>query len=59
MVVYNTTVGTHQLNYFIQLTKSLQDKFSFLENSDFKFYNQLLCLSSKIVQLAVQNSVVY
>ena len=37
MVVYITTFGTHQLNYFIPLTKRLQDEFSFLENSDFNF----------------------
>jgi len=59
MVLYITTVGTHQINYFIPLTKILQDEFSFLENSDFNFYNCLLCLSSSIVLLAVQNSVVY
>jgi len=46
MVVYITTVGTHQLNYFIPLTKKLQDVFSFSENSDFNLHNWLLCLRS-------------
>jgi len=46
MVMYITTVGTHQLNYYIPLTKRLEDEFSFLENSDFNFYNWLLWFSS-------------
>jgi len=46
MVVYITTVGTNQLNYFIPITKRVQDEISLLENSDFNFYNRLLCLSS-------------
>ena len=59
MVVYIKTVGTHQANYFIPLTKRLQDEFSFLENSDFNFKSWLLCMSSQIVLLAVLNRAVY
>jgi len=36
------------------MNQKLQDEFSFSENSDFNFYNWLLCLCSKIVLLAVQ-----
>jgi len=46
MVLYITTVGTHQVNYFMALTKRVQDESSFLEKSDINFYNWLLFLSS-------------
>jgi len=39
---------------FRTINQRMQDEFSILENSDYNFYNWLLCLSSSIVLLAVQ-----
>jgi hypothetical protein len=46
MAVYLATVGTHQQNYYVQLTKILQDK----------FYSWILTISEISRQITVQVS---